>query len=173
MTRVLPSNPMPDISVPLVGGGTWTLSDNVPDFMLMIDVYRGYHCPRCRRHLEEAKTRRAEMEALGLGLIAISTDPVERAEKAVAEWDVDGIPFGYDLPIATARALGLYISESVADHEVGTFAEPGVLFVKSDLTLYGAVLNTFPFARPHLDDLLEVAKVHKERGYPARGTLAA
>lgn len=173
MTRLLPSNPMPDITVPLVGGGTWRLSENAPDFMLMIDVYRGYHCPRCRRHLEAARARRDEMNSLGLGLIALSTDPAERAEKSVSEWDVEGIPFGYELPIETARALGLYISKSYADHEIDTFAEPGVFFVKSDLTLYGAVLNTFPFARPHLDDLIEVAKVHKERGYPARGTLAA
>ena len=173
MSRVIPSQTMPEIDVPLVGGGRWKLSENAPDFMLMIDVYRGYHCPRCKRHLEAAAAMTDELKEIGLGIVAISTDPQERAEKSVAEWEVEGIPFGHSLSIETARALGLYISKSYADHEIDTFAEPGVFFVKSDLTLYGAVINTFPFARPHLEDLIEVAKVHKARDYPARGTLAA
>lgn len=173
MSRLLPGQSMPEIDVPLAGGGRWRLSENAPDFMLMIDVYRGYHCPRCRRHLEEAATRTDELREIGLDIVAISTDPPERAEKTVAEWEVGGIPFGHSLSIDTARALGLFISKSYADHEIDVFAEPGVFFVKSDLTLYGAVINTFPFARPHLQDLIEVAKVHKERGYPPRGTLAA
>lgn len=173
MSRVIPSQKMPEIDVPLAGGGRWKLSENAPDFMLMIDIYRGYHCPRCKQHLEAAAARRDELREIGVEIVAISTDPPERAEKSVSEWAVEGIPFGHSLSIETARALGLYISKSLADHEIDTFAEPGVFFVKSDLTLYGAVINTFPFARPQLEDLIEVAKIHKARDYPARGTLAA
>lgn len=172
MTRLLPAQKMPEIEVELAGGGNWRLSQNAPDFMLMIDVYRGVHCPRCRRHLEAASKRKSELDALGLGLIAISTDPEDRANKARAEWDIPNVPIGYGLSIDTARALGLYISQNYTTFETEIFAEPGVFFVRSDLTLYGAVINTFPFARPNLDDLIEVAKVVKERDYPPRGTLA-
>lgn len=173
MERLLPTQPMPDIDVPLAGGGRWRLADNAPDFMLMIDVFRGVHCPRCRRHLEEMSARHAEFSEIGLDMIAMSADPADRAEKSRTEWDMPNVPLGYDLPIATARALGLYISQNYASHESEIFAEPGVFFVLPDLTLYGAVINTFPFARPKIDDLLEVAKVVKARNYPPRGTLAA
>lgn len=173
MSKLLPARQMPHLDLPLVGSGRWRLSENPPKTLLMIDVYRGLHCPRCRRHLEEMAARSADREALGLELIAISTDPEDRAHKARADWDIDNIPIAYDLSIETARALGLFISENYSTHETQIFAEPGVFFVRPDLTLYGAVINTFPFARPHVDDLIEVAKVIQERNYPPRGTLAA
>lgn len=173
MSKLLPAQQMPHLDLPLVGSGRWRLAENAPETLLMIDVYRGLHCPRCRRHLEEMALRSADREALGLELIAISTDPEDRAQKARADWDIDNIPIAYDLSIETARALGLFISENYATHETQIFAEPGVFFVRQDLTLYGAVINTFPFARPHVDDLIEVAKVIQERNYPPRGTLAA
>ena len=44
--------------------------------------------------------------------------------------------------------------------------------MRPDLTLYGAVIGTFPFARPSVDDLFEVASIVRERDYPPRGTLA-
>lgn len=173
MNRLLPSQPMPDLDLPLVGGGRWRLSDNPPKSMLMIDIYRGVHCPRCRQHLEEMSARSEERDALGLEVIAISTDPEDRAEQARAEWDISNIPIAFGLSIDTARALGLFISQNYSTHETEIFAEPGVFFVRPDLTLYGAVINTFPFARPHVEDLIEIAKIVRERNYPPRGTLAA
>ncbi len=173
MQRLLPTQSMPDIDVPLAGGGRWRLADNAPDFMLMIDVFRGVHCPRCRRHLEEMSARHEEFSEIGLDMIAMSADPAERAEQSRSEWDMPNVPLGYGLPIEVARQLGLYISQNYASHESEIFAEPGVFFVMPDLTLYGAVINTFPFARPKIDDLLEVARIVKERNYPPRGTLAS
>lgn len=173
MQRLLPTQSMPDIDVPLAGGGRWRLADNAPDFMLMIDVFRGVHCPRCRRHLEEMSARHEEFSEIGLDRIAMSADPAERAEQSRSEWDMPNVPLGYGLPIEVARQLGLYISQNYASHESEIFAEPGVFFVMPDLTLYGAVINTFPFARPKIDDLLEVARIVKERNYPPRGTLAS
>ncbi len=173
MDRITPTERLPEIDVPLVGGGRWTLSRNAPGFMLMIDVYRGLHCPRCRTHLEALNAARDKFAALGVDLLAVSTDPADRAEQARAEWDMDGVPLAYDLPLETARRLGCYVSQSIRDTETEMFAEPGVFFVRADLTLYGAVLNTFPFARPGIDDLYEVFSVVKERDYPPRGTVAA
>lgn len=173
MQRLLPTHSMPDIDVPLAGGGRWRLADNAPDFMLMIDVFRGVHCPRCRRHLEEMSARHEEFSEAGLDMIAMSADPAERAEQSRSEWDMPNVPLGYGLPIEMARQLGLYISQNYASHESEIFAEPGVFFVMPDLTLYGAVINTFPFARPKIDDLLEIARIVKERNYPPRGTLAS
>ncbi|MEQ8707895.1 MAG: redoxin domain-containing protein [Rhodospirillales bacterium] len=173
MQRLLPTGSMPDIDIHLAGGGRWRLADNAPAFMLMIDVFRGVHCPRCRRHLEEMSARHEEFREVELDMIAMSADPAERAEQSRNEWDIPNVPLGYGLPIEVARQLGLYISRNYASHESEIFAEPGVFFVMPDLTLYGAVINTFPFARPKIDDLLEIARIVKERNYPPRGTLAS
>lgn len=141
--------------------------------MLMIDVYRGLHCPRCRRHLEALDSARAEFDAVGMDVIGISTDPAERAAQAKAEWNIAGLRIGFALPIETARALCLFISRSIRERETDVFTEPGVFFVRPDLTLYGAVINSFPFARPAVADLLEIGRIVRERGYPPRGDLAA
>lgn len=173
MSRLIPTETLPEIDVGLVGGGRWRLSDNAPDFMLMIDVYRGLHCPRCRRHLEALSEAAGEFRALGLDVIAVSTDPRERAEQARAEWAAPELRIGYGLAIETARALGCYVSRSIREGEADVFAEPGVFFVRPDMTLYGAVINSFPFARPTVADLAEVARIVRERDYPPRGSLAA
>jgi alkyl hydroperoxide reductase subunit AhpC len=173
MSRVAPSQTMPDIEVDLVSGGRWKLSDHAPKFLLMVDVYRGLHCPRCRRHLESVSEAAGEFAALGIDVIAISADPKDRAEETRATWDVGNLQIGYGLDIGLARRLGLYVSTPIRDTETERFAEPGVFLVRPDLTLYGAVINSFPFVRPAVSDLLEVAMIVKERNYPPRGTQAA
>ena len=173
MDRIIPTQALPEIEVGLAGGGRWSLKDNAPASMLMIDVYRGLHCPRCRDHLEALAARLNEARGLGLDVIAVSTDPAERAEEAAREWAVDGLTIGHSLPLDTARRLGCYTSTSIREGETDSFAEPGVFFVRPDLTLYGAVVGTFPFARPAIDDLFEVASIVRERDYPPRGSLAA
>lgn len=171
--KLIPTETLPELEIGVVGQGRWRLSENAPDFLLMMNVYRGLHCPRCRRQLEDIAALKAEFDALGVDILAVSTDPPDRAERTGKEWNVAGIPIGYGLPVETARALGCYISRAVRDTETEVFAEPGIFFVRPDLTLYGAVLNTFPFARPAAADLLEVAKVVRERDYPPRGTVGA
>ena len=169
--RILPTQALPDIEVGLAGGGRWRLADRAPRSMLMIDVYRGLHCPRCRAHLEALAARLDEAKGLDLDVIALSTDPADRAEEAAHEWAVGGLMVGHSLSLDTARQLGCYASTSIREGETERFAEPGVFFVRPDLTLYGAVIGTFPFARPAIDDLFEVASIVRERDYPPRGTL--
>lgn len=173
MDRIIPTEPLPDVEVDLVGGGHWRLSQNAPQSLLMINVYRGLHCPRCRRHLEELSAASADATQFGLDIIAVSTDPKTRAEDASREWAINNLKIGYGLAVETARRLGCYVSRSIREGEHDVFAEPGVFFVRPDRTLYGAVVNSFPFARPSAADLIEVAKIVRERDYPPRGSLAA
>ena len=49
------------------------------------------------------------------------------------------------------------------------FSEPGLFLVKPDGTLYAAFIQTMPFARPPLDQLLGAIDFIKEKDYPARG----
>ncbi|MEM1266340.1 MAG: redoxin domain-containing protein [Pseudomonadota bacterium] len=173
MTRVTPADRVPDFEIGHLDAGRWRLDDNAPAFLLMLDVYRGLHCPRCRRHLEALSAEAEAFRAVGVDLLAVSTDPLDRAATARQEWDIGDLPMGYGLDIATARGLGCYVSRSIREGETDVFAEPGVFFIRPDLTLYGAVLGTFPFARPAVGDLLEVATILRDRNYPPRGTVAA
>ena len=72
--------------------------------------------------------------------------------------------------IERAQLLGLFISSTIAGKETRLFSEPGVFYVAADGTFYGAVINSFPFARPSVSDLIEVGSIVRERNYPPRGT---
>jgi thiol-disulfide isomerase/thioredoxin len=171
MNKLVPGKPVPDFSAKLADGRLWRLSENAPDYMLMIDIYRGYHCPRCRGHLEAISAAAADFKKARMSVIAISVDSSERVAKSYQEWNIADITIGGELALEDADSLGLYLSHSIEIRplESPIFTEPAVLFVRSDLTLYGAILQTFPFARPKIADLLEVPTFAAAKNYPPRG----
>lgn len=116
--------------------------------------------------MRDIVARKEAFADLGVSVVAISTDPEDRARKAVDKWQLGSLPVAFGLPIATAQSLGLAISSAIRDGETSLFAESGVFFVRADGTLHGSIVNTFPFARPVVSDLVEVAQAAKERNYP-------
>ena len=43
---IKPTTAVPELSVEVVGGDTWRLSEQTPESFTLIEFYRGYHCPR-------------------------------------------------------------------------------------------------------------------------------
>ncbi len=169
MSRLMPGKPVPDLSLPMVGGGTWTLSEQKPETFTVVEVYRGYHCPRCKSQLLDVDHKVARYAERGCGVIAISTDPQDRAEKTVAEWGLHQLPVAYGLDLDQARAWGLYISNAFQEKETRHFAEPGLFLIRPDMTLYSNVIHTTPFHRHHHADVLEAVDMIRARNYPPRG----
>ena len=170
MAQLVPSEPFPALELAKVGGGIVTIGKPDAGRMQMVDVYRGLHCPRCKGHLGEIVENLSTFDTNGIDVIALSTDPAERADEAAREWGLSPITVAYGLSIDQARGLGLPISKSIREGETDHFAEPGVFFIKDDGTLYGSIIQTFPFARPGALALAEVGQMVKERNYPPRGT---
>ncbi len=170
MSKLMPGTAFPDLEIQTLSGGLWKLSEQRPELMTAIFVYRGYHCPVCKKQLQDIQQHMDQFKAAGVNVIAVSMDSQERAKKSREEWEVDAFPVGYDLSEETARRLGLYISESISDKEPATFSEPGLFLVQPDQTLYSVHLQSTPFARPTLDGLFKGFKHIKENQYPPRGT---
>ena len=166
--------PAPELSFPLLDGGTWTLSERKPEALTMVVAYRGVHCPMCRNYLQDLNQRMAEFKARGVDVVAVSGDGQERAEMAKKDWELPEVPIAYGLSIEKARELELPISTSRGKTSIGIeepekFSEPGLFLMKPDGTLYAAYIQTTPFARPPLDQLLKAIDFIKEKDYPARG----
>lgn len=169
-----PRQPVPDLTVPLVGGGTWTLSAQQSRNFTMIAFYRGLHCPICRRTMTDLNKRMADFVERGVTAVAISSDGVERAAQTKADWELDNLPVGYDLSIAKAREWGLYISTSRGKTSIGImepdlFSEPGLFLIRPDMTLFGSIVQTMPFARPYFAEVLSSLDFILKNDYPARG----
>jgi peroxiredoxin len=160
--------PMPEISLPKVGGGTVQLGG--PGRWRLVIVYRGKHCPLCDKYLTRLQELESDFDASDISVVAISTDPQEKAVAQVEALGL-GVPVGYGLSIAKASNLGLYISNPRSPQETDApFAEPGTFLVNPDGCLQIIDISNAPFSRPDLDGLLRGIKFIREKNYPVRGT---
>ncbi|WP_221181416.1 redoxin domain-containing protein [Histidinibacterium lentulum] len=171
-TKPMPDTRAPALSLPLVGGGTWTLAERNPENFTMVVVYRGYHCPVCKSYLTKLNGLMDAAAEAGVETVVVSMDSAERAEAAKAEWDLDRLTIAYGLTVEDAKAWGLYVSTSIKEAEAQTFAEPGLFWIRPDGRLYLIDISNMPWSRPDVEFLLSKARFAVDNGYPARGTAA-
>jgi len=60
-------------------------------------------------------------------------------------------------------------SLAIKEGEPAQFSEPGLALVRADGTLYAIWIQSMPFARPHLNDVLSAIDFVIKENYPARG----
>lgn len=171
-SKPLPGTAAPALSLPLAGGGTYTLADQTPGSATMVIFYRGYHCPVCQGYLAKVVEHAPAFADAGMPIVLVSMDGQERAEKAKEEWGLGDLPVAYGLTEDQAREWGLYITTSIKEVETPVFCEPGTFWVTGDGNLYLIDIASMPFARPDLEILLSRV-IAIGNGYPARGTKAA
>lgn len=135
----------------------------------MLVVYRGRHCPRCKRYLNKLNDMLFDWTAI-MDVIVVSADT---KEKAIADRDEFGWKFelGYGLEVDRMRKLGLYVSEPLSEAETkDMFAEPGTFALRPDGSLMLVDISNGPAARPDLVELLDGMKFNIANDRPVRGT---
>ena len=135
----------------------------------MLFVYRGKHCPRCKRYLNKLNDMLADWQEV-LDVVVVSADSEEKAlaDKQEFGWQFE-LCHGMTEP--QMRALGLYVSDPLSEAETThRFAEPGAFAIRPDGTLMLADISNGPAARPDLDELLDGMKFNIANNRPARGT---
>jgi len=165
--KISAGSAMPAISVPKLGGGALDLGGN--GTWRMVIVYRGKHCPICKRYLSGIEALQGEIDDLGLEVVAVSGDSEEQAQAVADETGVK-IPVGYGLTKAQMHQLGLYVSTprpNETDHE---FPEPGMFVVNDQGQVQIVDISNAPFARPEIASILRGIRFIQEKGYPIRGT---
>jgi peroxiredoxin len=166
---VRPTELAPDLTVPLLRGGTYRLADQRPRTFTMVVFFRGLHCPVCRAQLSELERRMAEFEQRGIELIVVSGETRERTAQLAQEWRLERLPLAYGLTEDQMRAWGLFISHGINSGEPSLFNEPGLFLISPDHTVYYESILSMPVGRPRVDDLLSGIDYWVSQGYPARG----
>jgi peroxiredoxin len=166
---VRPTEPAPDLTVPLLRGGTYRLADQRPRTLTMVVFFRGLHCPVCRAQLSELGRRLAEFEERGIEVIVVSGETRDRTGQLAREWKIEHLPLAYGLTEDQMRAWGLFISHGINDGEPELFNEPGLFLIAPDHTVYYESILSMPVGRPRVDDLLGGIDYWVAHGYPARG----
>lgn len=135
----------------------------------MLVVYRGRHCPRCKRYLNKLNDMLSSWTDV-MDVFVISADT---KEKALADREEFGWNFelGYGLTVDRMRELGLYVSEPLSEAETtDLFSEPGTFAIRPDGSLMLVDISNGPAARPDLDELLDGMKFNINNDRPVRGT---
>lgn len=167
--KFTPGDKMPEFTLPKVGGGEISVG-GTGKWQLAI-VYRGKHCPLCKKYLGGVPDLQDRMSELGVELVAMSADSQDQATEMMSEIGVD-VSVGYGLDKQTMQKLGLYISEprpNETDHE---FPEPGLFVVNPDGNVQIVDISNAPFSRPELSGILRGIGIIQERDYPIRGTVS-
>ncbi|WP_196867710.1 redoxin domain-containing protein [Arthrobacter sp. CAN_C5] len=171
--RLLPTQPVPELDLALVRGGTTgdlSLGTGAGGRFTMVVFYRGLHCPICRQQLTELDRRLGDLKAAGIGrVLAVSMETQERSDQVVDQWHLNSVPVAYGLTEAAARDWGLNLSQAINDGEPALFNEPGVYILDQDRTLFWASTATMPFGRPAIDEIITGVRYAQEHNYPARG----
>jgi peroxiredoxin len=170
---LVPGQSVPALTVPLVGGGEFTLNADAPENFTIVMFYRGLHCPICKGQLTDFRAKLHDFTGLGIDVVAVSMNTRVLAEQTARDWDISGLKLGYGLTKDQARTWGLFLSSSIRDGEPAVFSEPGMAIVRPDGTLYHWSVQTAPFGRAKAAELAGNLKYVIENDYPVRGTLAA
>lgn len=172
--RLMPGAAVPALRVGTVGGPCWRLCDQKPKHFTLVLFYRGLHCTGCRSQLRELEAKIEDFQRRGVSVLAISADSRDRAERTAEAWGIDRLTLCWGLTADQARAWGLYLSEgrglnSSGVEEPAWFVEPAVFLVTRDHRLHAGMVQTMPFARPRLDDLLAAIDHAVQTGRGPRG----
>ncbi|MEM0965986.1 MAG: peroxiredoxin-like family protein [Verrucomicrobiota bacterium] len=163
---------IPPITLPLVQGGSVTLGErDDPEIWQTIIIYRGLHCPLCNKYLSRLEQLRDEFLSAGSEIVAVTGDPLEKAEAMVAKNDLT-FRVAYGLSVEQMRELGLYVSQPRSAEETDRpFAEPATFAINSDDKIHLIEISNTPFNRADLKELVETIEWVRENDYPIRGTL--
>lgn len=171
---LIPRQKTPNLTLPLLGGGQFDLSNDGSERGTVICFYRGLHCPICANYLGEFEKRVADFAERGVKTVAVSSDGEERTQQMAEKIGASDLRFAYDLSLSVAKEWGLYISTSRGKTSIGIeepalFSEPGLFMVTPEQTLYYGSTQTMPFVRPHFSELVGALDFAIANNYPARG----
>ncbi|GAA3857457.1 redoxin domain-containing protein [Celeribacter arenosi] len=161
--------PVDLMELPLAGSGETRIIGGAKDRWTMLFVYRGRHCPRCKRFLNKLNTALPAWTAQ-MDVVVVSADTEEKALADASEfgWTFD---LCYGLSEQQMRQLGLYVSAPLSEAETTeNFAEPGAFGIQPDGTLMLVDISNGPAARPDLDELLDGMIFNITNNRPVRGT---
>ena len=84
MSVVKPADLFPPIGFPLLSGGTKKISDYMGHWVMLI-VYRGDHCPRCKHYMTRLHDLQEAYAEREVDILITSMDPEHIVKRSVAE----------------------------------------------------------------------------------------
>lgn len=118
-----PGDTAPDFELPAVNrDGTVSLAAYRGKSPVLIGLFRGLHCPFCRRQLVQLGTTKGKLEAFGVETVAVVNTPLDRARQYFA-YRPTRVLLAADPDAATHRDFGVPSIEIVRDEAATSWPE--------------------------------------------------
>lgn len=110
-----PGDPAPSFTLPAVNReGTVSLDDYRGRSPVLLGLFRGLHCPFCRRQLTQLGTTQEKLTAVGVETVAVVNTPADRA-RLYFTYRPTRVLVAADPEATTHRAFGVPAFEVVED----------------------------------------------------------
>lgn len=170
---LIPGSQFPAFKLATIDHGIVTIGAPESGWEMLV-VYRGKHCPLCRRYIDTLHEMLPHFREREVRVIAISADSEEKAVAFTREGGYHQLVVGYDLSIEQMHRLGLFISEPRSPEETDRpFAEPALFVIRPDHRIQVIELSNASFARPDLGLVLNGLRFVQDNDYPIRGRFEA
>jgi peroxiredoxin len=118
-----PGDPAPGFALPAVNReGQVSLDDYRGRSAVLIGLFRGLHCPFCRRQLVQLGTTQDKLKAAGVETMAVVNTPLERA-RLYFKYRPARVLLTADPEAATHRSFGLPAGVLVANESEASWAQ--------------------------------------------------
>lgn len=102
----------PTITASHVGGGEFTVPDDLAGRWAVLLFYRGHWCPYCRQQLMDFQRAQEQLKEIGVDVVALSVDPLDQAQQTVERHKLT-FPVLYGLDVyKVAEQIGAFINEN-------------------------------------------------------------
>ena len=130
-----PGDPAPDFTLPAVNReGQVSLDDYRGRSPVLIAMFRGLHCPFCRRQLVQLGTTQDKLKALGVETVAVVNTPLERA-RLYFKYRPARVLLTADPAAATHQSFGLPAGVLVENDAEASWAQGKVTMGQLQATL--------------------------------------
>ena len=162
---------VPDFEFKLLNGENWCSREQGEGQFTLLTIYRGMWCSHCKKQLQELDSLVDEFARRGVNVVAVSADTQERAQHVVDDYQLEKLTLGYEIPIESARELGVFVSRRVKDIEMPLFCEPASLLIDKNAKLFSAWIASCAFARTDPSGILAYVDFISQHGdRPPRGS---
>jgi peroxiredoxin len=111
MTLLHPGDPFPTLQVPLTGGGTLALPDDLAGSFGVVLFYRGAWCPYCNAQLRAFQRATESLADVGAFVVALSVDDEATTKELVAKHGLT-FPVGHSADARVlAEATGAFVND--------------------------------------------------------------
>lgn len=145
---------LPEFTVQLLNGAMWRSQDQPVGTMSLLTIYRGMWCGQCKKQLQALERLNDEFASRGVDVVAVSADTKTRARSMANDYALHKLNIGFDVSIASARAMGVFISKQEKTIEMPLFCEPATFLINKETKLQAAWIASSAFARVVPDDIL-------------------